>query len=111
MNLLTDAEIKTIADKTQTAEPGTDGYILPFSFANEIIAATVARLSSMPVYPEEAIAAARVAALEEAAAVVEADAVKNPVTAYQLQYNISLEYITKDIRALIDTNLTTVENK
>jgi hypothetical protein len=45
MTILSDDEIKTIADKTQTAEPGTDGYILPFSFANEIIAATVAKLA------------------------------------------------------------------
>ena len=57
--------------------------------------------AGMKLYTTTAIAAARVAALEEAARVVEADAVKNPVTAYQLQYNISLEYIAKDIRELI----------
>jgi hypothetical protein len=43
------------------------------------------------------------AALEEAAKVVEADAVKNPITAYQLQYNLSLQHTAKDIRALKGT--------
>ena len=33
---LTDEQIIEIADKTQTAEPGTDGYILPISFARAI---------------------------------------------------------------------------
>ena len=33
---LTDEQIIKIADKTQTAEPGTDGYILPISFARAI---------------------------------------------------------------------------
>ena len=50
---------------------------------------------------QTAIAAARVQALEEAAKVVEADKVKNPITAYQLQYNKSLQHTAKDIRALI----------
>ena len=35
-NPLTDEQIIEIADKTQTAEPGTDGYILPISFARAI---------------------------------------------------------------------------
>ena len=33
---LTDEQIIEIADKTKTAEPGTDGYILPISFARAI---------------------------------------------------------------------------
>ena len=33
---LTDEQIIEIADKTQTAEPGTDGYILPISFTRAI---------------------------------------------------------------------------
>ena len=36
---LTDAEIIAVAKATETAEPGTDGYILPVSFARAIIAA------------------------------------------------------------------------
>ena len=35
-NPLTDEQIIKIADKTKTAEPGTDGYILPISFARAI---------------------------------------------------------------------------
>ena len=33
---LTNEQIIEIADKTKTAEPGTDGYILPISFARAI---------------------------------------------------------------------------
>lgn len=37
--MMTDAEIIAVAKATETAEPGTDGYILPVSFARAIIAA------------------------------------------------------------------------
>ena len=33
---LTDKQIIEIANKTQTAEPGTNGYVLPISFARAI---------------------------------------------------------------------------
>ena len=94
--MLTDDEIKTIADSTATAEPGTEGYILPFSFARAIIAATIYKLAagvpdlvdsakdehghcimcgihpaSVQAYLTTAIAAARFAALEEAALMAE----------------------------------------
>lgn len=36
---LTDAEIIDIAERTKTAEPGRDGYVLPISFARAILAA------------------------------------------------------------------------
>lgn len=36
---LTDKQIAKIAQETQTAEPGRDGYILPYSFARAILAA------------------------------------------------------------------------
>ena len=59
--------------------------------------------SCVDAWKGEFVAAARFAALEEAAKVVEADAVKNPITAYQLQYNLSLQHTAKDIRALKGT--------
>lgn len=56
-------------------------------------------------YSEAQMLEYRNAALEDAVKVVLADAVKNPVTAYQLQYNMSLQHTANDIRALIgETN-------
>ena len=43
--MLTDDEIKSIADSTQSAEPGSEGYILPFTFARAIESATIATLA------------------------------------------------------------------
>jgi hypothetical protein len=40
---LTDAEICDVAKRTETAEPGSDGYILPVSFARAVIAAHEAK--------------------------------------------------------------------
>lgn len=41
--LLSDAEIREIADSTKTAEPGRDGYILPYSFARAVEAEVIRR--------------------------------------------------------------------
>lgn len=40
---LTDAEILGVATRTQSAEPGRDGYVLPFTFARAVIAAHEAK--------------------------------------------------------------------
>ena len=40
---LTDEEIVAIAKATQSAEPGRDGYVLPFTFARAVIAADRAK--------------------------------------------------------------------
>lgn len=41
---MSEAEIREIADRTKTAEPGRDGYVLPYSFARAVEQATAARL-------------------------------------------------------------------
>ena len=42
---LSDDQIIQIAQRTETAEPGRDGYVLPISFARAIIAATAVKSS------------------------------------------------------------------
>jgi hypothetical protein len=49
--MLTDDEICNIAKLTETAESGTEGYILPVSFARAIIAAHTAKLSGVDMEP------------------------------------------------------------
>lgn len=41
--MLTDDEIIAIADATKSAEPGSDGYILPITFARSLLAANEAK--------------------------------------------------------------------
>ena len=50
---MTDAEIIAIAERTKTAEPGRDGYVLPISFARAILAAQQSEGSVPPAGPLE----------------------------------------------------------